>query len=261
MQKINQYFERIGLRELSFPQEPTGALLKKMHRNHLLHIPFENLDIHLEKEIPLSIPSFYQKIVEKKRGGWCYEMNGLFYWVLTMLGYDADLITCQVAEKDGTIGSEFDHMAIIVRIEERVYLCDVGFGGGFLEPLPLEANYEIEMHGDCHKITEEEGRYQLWRKPFCKGDFELKYVFKLMECKLIDFADRSQYLQTSADSWFTQKRFCTKATPTGRVTLIDTTLQVRTDDKVHENGVANADYIQVLEKYFGISLWDSTEET
>lgn len=255
MQKINNYFKRIGLEEFLFPIEPTLENLQILHRHHLLHIPFENLDIHLSREITLSIPNFYSKIVENKRGGFCFEMNGLFYWIITMLGYDADLISCRVADEEGELGPDFNHLAIITRIEEDTFLCDVGFGASFLEPFSLKSTEEVLCNGDYFKLVQEEKNISLWRKVLDAEDYILKYKFNTQEHKLGDFADRCKFLQTSDESHFTQKKLCSISTNNGRVTLTDQKLII-TENGTKEEKILEGptEFIEVLQHYFGISL-------
>ncbi len=255
MQKINNYFLRIGLEEFQFPIVPTLEKLQKIHRHHLFSIPFENLDIHFGKEITLSIPNFYTKIVEHKRGGFCFEMNGLFYWIITMLGYDADLISCRVANEEGDLGPDLDHLAMIVRIENTPYLCDVGFGISFLEPFELNTTVEVPWNGNQFKLTQEAEIFSLWRKSFDSEDYRLQYTFNTNEHKLGDFEDRCKWLQTSEQSHFTQKKLCSIATANGSVMLTNQRLVIIENNNRTEETLSNPlAFINALKHYFGISL-------
>jgi N-hydroxyarylamine O-acetyltransferase len=112
-------------------------------KKHLLNVAFENLDIHYNRKIKLSIPDIYQKIVNEKRGGFCYELNGLFHSLLKQIGFDAKLIAGKVHIKDNEYSPEYDHLAIIVNMENKEFLVDVGFGKFSLEPLKLEMNQSL----------------------------------------------------------------------------------------------------------------------
>ena len=132
-----KYLQRI---KYSGPLEPNLDLLKKLQKTHLLHVPFENLDIHYPSPIELDIARIYAKIVFNNRGGFCYELNGLFYELLFSLGYNAKRISARVFEKNDNYGPEYDHFAIIVQIGNVEYLTDVGFGELLFEPLELQLN-------------------------------------------------------------------------------------------------------------------------
>ena len=81
---LPSYLARINLPS---PPEPTLSGLKRLHRAHLLAVPFENLEVQLGRRVGTALPPIYEKIVENRRGGWCYEMNGLFGWALSELGF------------------------------------------------------------------------------------------------------------------------------------------------------------------------------
>ena len=119
------YLERMGFREST---EPGLESLTQLQEAHLLNIPFENLDIHYGIPIELDIDKIYQKIIIDKRGGFCYELNGLFYELITAIGFKAKRVSARVFNKEKGYGPEFDHLAIIVDISGVEYLSDVGFG-------------------------------------------------------------------------------------------------------------------------------------
>ena len=130
---IEKYLARIGMDRIGVVPDIAG--LKMLQRQHLLNVPFENLDIHWRRPIVLDIDSFYQKIVERNRGGFCYELNGLFNQLLRELGFETRLLSARVAMSDGTFTPEYDHAAILVIIGEMQYMADVGFGSFAAEPL------------------------------------------------------------------------------------------------------------------------------
>lgn len=135
----DRYLERIGLREVELaPDEKSLCLLQ---RSHLLSVPFENLDIHWKRPIILDTGKFYDKIVGEKRGGFCYELNGLFNELLISIGFETRLVSARVFNGK-THGPEFDHAAIIVKIGNEEFLADVGFGDFAAEPLRLVLDQE-----------------------------------------------------------------------------------------------------------------------
>src|SRR5690554_4349646 len=136
MIEIQPYLNRINYKG---PLIPNLALLNTLQKNHLLNIPFENLDIHYGVPIELDMDKIFQKVVKKGRGGFCYELNGLFHHLLSAIGFNAKIISARVYDrKKGIYGKEFDHLAIIVMLENKEYLVDVGFGEFTFYPLTIE---------------------------------------------------------------------------------------------------------------------------
>ena len=181
--------------------------LRGLQVAHLEHVPFENLDIHLGRSIVLDEARFYAKVVGERRGGFCYELNGLFAWLLRELGYRVSLLSAGVAHLEGGFGPEFDHLALRVDLEQP-WLVDVGFGECFREPIPLAAGGDQE-----YRLTESEGVWILSRAG------APQYRFTLARRELPDFAEMCRYHQTSPQSSFTRERITTLARPDGRVTL------------------------------------------
>ena len=125
--------------------EPTLPTLQALHQAHQLAVPFENLSIHFHQPISLQQEALYEKIVLRHRGGFCYELNGLFAWLLQHLGFQVSLLSAGVARRDGDFSPAFDHLTLLVhRLSDADWVADVGFGDSFLLPLLLEADGEQE---------------------------------------------------------------------------------------------------------------------
>jgi len=110
------YLERIHCSSavnLASP-EPSLPLLRTLHEAHLLAVPFENLSIHYGQPIILGEEALYDKIVRRRLGGFCYEVSGLFAWLLRHVGFTVTLLSARVAQADGGFTPEFDHMALLV---------------------------------------------------------------------------------------------------------------------------------------------------
>src|SRR6266852_3785163 len=204
---------------------PDIDLLRSLHRAHLFTVPFENLDIHLGREIVCDESRSLRKIVNEKRGGFCYELNGGFAALLRALGFRVTLLSCRVARQDGSYGPEFDHLTVRVDIEEP-WLVDVGFGDCFLEPLRLESRSEHEQSGRVYRLISRvtspastDDTFEL--EVMAEGRWKKEYAFTLQPRELSDFAGMCHYHQTSPDSHFTRQRICSLATPEGRLTLSD----------------------------------------
>src|SRR3989337_113684 len=101
------------------PLAPSAEALSSLQVAHGLHVPFEILDIVIGRSISLELPAIFDKIVSRRRGGFCYELNGLFAWLLRELGFDVTLLSARVAGGDGGFGPEFDHLILLVQLDER----------------------------------------------------------------------------------------------------------------------------------------------
>lgn len=231
---------------------PSLRYLKLLHRSHLFQIPFENLDIHMGNEIILDVQKIYKKIVLQKRGGFCYELNGLFFHLLSQLGFHCHLISARTHEND-QLGPEFDHAAILVYLDDQTYLVDIGFGDLFLEPKLIQPGKVQMDYNKYFRLDKNmDGEYTV----LASGDsFEYvsKYVFTKKERQFIEFIDMCRYHQVDERSPFTKKKMITRATPRGRITLTDTKLAATISGKKEEMTILNHDEFRVkLYQHFGI---------
>lgn len=247
---VPDYLNRIGLPGFA---EPRLDALKQLQKAHLLTVPFENLDIHAGRAIRLDIQNIFEKVVKRKRGGFCYELNGLFFELLLSLGFQARRISARVFNADrNTYGAEFDHMAILVDIEGKRYLTDVGFGEFSFAPLLLEAGIIQEDERGSFRLDEEMPGY--WR--VCKANsagFSNEYIFTEKARALEEFSGMCRYHQTSPDSHFTQQQLITRPTEKGRITLTSDKLKILEKGIVQVRAVEDeADFQNYLKQYFGI---------
>ncbi len=249
------YLQRIDYRG---PREPTVSTLSQLHRAHMQSVPFENLDIPLGRPIVLSLPSLFDKIVRRGRGGFCYELNGLFAWLLQEIGFDVHMLSGRVF--NGSVpGPEFDHMILLVDAGEKL-LADVGFGDSFIEPVLL--NHEVQaLNGDSYRLAQERDNWVLYRERPATN-WEPQYAFSLQPRRLDEFRAMCQYHQTSPDSSFTSKSVCSLATEDGRVTLSNDRFIVTSGGNRQEHTVAsNQAYQDLLRIHFGLDLGDDVDAT
>jgi len=242
----------LGRISYSGPVEPTTQVLRDLHRAHMLTIPFENLDIALGRKIICDEQAILRKIVEQRRGGFCYELNGAFAALLRELGFKVTLLSARVARQDGSNGPEFAHLTLRVDLEEP-WLADVGFGDSFLEPLRLKTDIEQPQGTRNFRLVDEEGSLHMeMAEP--NDDWKRQYSFTLLPRRLGDFAGMCHYHQTSPESSFTQKRICSRATPDGRITLADGKLIVTRNGETEESPLTDDEWRAALKKYFEIVL-------
>lgn len=245
MVNVPAYLDRIGY---TGPTAPTAETLREIHRHHMQTVPFENLDIFRARPIVIDADAFVDKIVNRRRGGFCYELNGAFAELLAALGFQVTLLSGHFQRPDGSRGPEFDHLALRVDLDEP-WLADVGFGDSFVEPLLLKTGIEQGQNGELFRIVEAGDSFQVERQQ------KAEYLFTLVPRQLSDFAAMCQYHQTSPDSHFTQKRMCSRATSTGRITLSDLRLII-TENGIRQERILDSeqDWHATLQQYFGIVL-------
>lgn len=241
------YLQRIAYRGAL---APTPATLHALHAAHLLAVPFENLDIHWGRPIVLDEAALFTKIVAQRRGGFCYELNGLFATLLRHLGFNVTLLSAGVAHKEGGFGPPFDHLALLVDVDGR-WLVDVGFGDSFHVPLRLDdAGAHVQERG-VYRVTHDSVEGTLLQRG-AQG-WEAQYRFTLQPRALADFTAMCSYHQTSPVSPFTQGRVCSRATPEGRITLRDRRLIVTVHGEKTERMLGDEEeYRAALHAHFGI---------
>lgn len=245
---VAAYSARINV---SGPLPATLTTLRRLHHAHLLAVPFENLDIHRGRPIVLEEERLFEKIVTRRRGGFCYEQNGLFAAVLRALGFHVDLLEARVSAKTWEQGLPWDHLVLLVTLEQR-WLVDVGFGEGFREPLQLDEPGAQERPKGVWRVQHDgcEGVHSSLTKA---GDWQLEYRFRLKPRQLQDFTPGCEHHQRSPDSHFTQQRVCSLATPGGRITLGDRRLIVTENGERQEQDLADeAGFQRLLLERFGI---------
>jgi N-hydroxyarylamine O-acetyltransferase len=230
---------------------PNAESLRSLHRSHMFAVPFENLDISLGRNIICDENRFLRKIVEEKRGGFCYEMNGAFAALLRALGFKVTLLSARVSNADGSEGPEFDHLALRVDLDEP-WLADVGFGDSFIEPLVLEPDLDQEQFGKRYRLISTGGGLCL--ESNADGAWKKEYVFTLQPRELSEFEVMCHYHQTSPDSPFTRKRVCSVATPAGRTTVSGDRLIETRDGVRQERRLTDEERIAVLRERFGVNL-------
>ena len=247
----NAYLERINYRGSLAPSAET---LRKLQLAHLLAVPFENLSIHAEQPIVLADDALFAKIVELRRGGFCYECNGLFAALLRALGFEVSMLAAEVANAEGVFGPAFDHMTLMVSLEQR-WLVDVGFGDSFREPLRLDERGEQLQGNHGYQILTDGPSFTLMQR-IDDGEWKAQYRFTLEPHQYDDYAEMCRYHQTSPESHFTRARICSLATVDGRVTLSDMRfIETSSNNEQQERNIANeAEYATILCERFGIVM-------
>ena len=236
---VTAYLARLGLPRAD---RPDADYLRRLHGRHVRTVPFENLSIHLGEDVPLDEDVLFDKIVTRRRGGYCYEVNGLLAALLRALGYRVSLLAVRVHGGDSGFGPPFDHLALLV---------DVGFGRHTEFPLRLDDRGEQKDPGGVFRIEETpDGDLDVYR------DGTPQYRIEQRPRELADFSIAHGFQRFSPASHFARSPFCTILTDTGMITLAGRRLITTTQAGVRSEEVLEAD-AQVLAAYrthFGLTL-------
>jgi N-hydroxyarylamine O-acetyltransferase len=199
---IDAYLRRIGLNDRP-PANLAG--LRTLHAAHLRAIPYENLDVQFGRPVTIERPAIFEKIVGRHRGGWCYEMNGLFGWALDALGFKVTRATGAVMREMFGDLTLRNHLVLRVELDEGLYLADVGFGDGPVEPIRI-AEGPFTSGGLPFAVTKvDDDWWRLKNHPHggaASFDFNLAPVD---EALLAQKCDEQQY---SPQSHFVLNLFC-----------------------------------------------------
>jgi len=252
--EILLYLARIGY---AGAIEPDVETLRGLHLAHMFHVPFENLDIGRGHPIRLTKEGLWEKIVVQKRGGFCYELNGLFAWLLKQLGFDVTYLNARVYNRQGQLGIDFDHLALLVQVpgESRRWLVDVGFGDSFNEPLDFEERGKQVQGLRSYRLEQVQDGFVTWQKNY-DGTWQRQYFFDLQPHKFPEeYEAGCLYHQTSPKSSFTLGSIISRATPEGRVSLEDSRLILTRNGQRTERKIENKEeYDRLLKRHFDITL-------
>lgn len=239
------------------PVRPDAQTLEGLHFAHMQNVPFENLDIGLKRPILLTEEALWNKIAVQKRGGFCYELNGLFAWLLKEIGFAVTYLNARVYNREGQLGIDFDHLALLVNSpnERTRWLADVGFGDSFNLPLNFEERGEQKQGLRSYRLEDILSGYVTWQKNY-DGTWERQYFFDLQSRNFpTDYESACSYHQTSPESSFTRGSIISRATPDGRVSLEDGRLILTRNGQRSTRSLQNRDeYDFLLKEYFGVTL-------
>lgn len=250
---VQNYLKRI---QYQGSTEPNLQTLSALQSAHMRTVPFENLSVHYKEPIILTEEWLYNKIVERNRGGFCYELNGLFTWLLRELGYQVTMLSAGVINDKGEFGAEFDHMTLLVHLDED-YLVDVGFGDSFRAPLRFSNREAQSQNGMMYKISAQKDAFVLSEQNEREQNpaMQAQYRFTLIPHQMNEYEGMCKFHQTSPKSMFTQKRICSRATENGRLSLTDLKLITTKDGDREERFLrSEEEFGTALKEYFNIDL-------
>jgi N-hydroxyarylamine O-acetyltransferase len=251
------YLQRIGL-----DRRPTidAEGLRRMHSAQVFSIPFENIDIHLGRPISLKQEDLIAKILDRERGGYCFELNGIFLMASKAMGFDVFPLMARVLYGREDPGPR-THEVLIVNLAGQRWLADTGFGGpGLREPIPILPDSIYEQCGEFFRLRQDPELGMVLQKKNQDGFSDL-YSFDENELTLeSDIEAANHYTSTSPTSIFRMRRMCSLPQPWGRATLIDLELTLRQSGQSKSLTLSpGPEYMAALTKHFGIKI-DATYE-
>ena len=214
---LDLYFTRIG-----YSRSPAVDLqtLRDLHLLHLQHIPYENIDVFCRRGARLDPETLTEKILLRRRGGYCFEQNGLFFMALAAIGFKCQPNMARVHRNRPQPGGR-THQINLVELEGETWVCDVGFGGsGFRHPLLLQADREVEQLSEVYRFhgSDQHGFYLQKRM---EEEWQPLYTFKVDPALPIDMEIANFYTANSPNHVFLSTIMGTRLTDRGRVTLSD----------------------------------------
>jgi N-hydroxyarylamine O-acetyltransferase len=246
--ELSAYLARVG-----FDGEPSADLdtLTRLHRGHLANITYENLGVLLSETLDFDIARIFEKLVHQRRGGWCYEMNGILAWALETIGFEVTRLAGGVIRE--RIGDEYVGNHLVLRIDlDRPYLADVGFGDGLIEPAPL-AEHCIDQYGFVSRLTKVEGGW--WRFRNHQHCGAPSFDFRDEPADPRQLTKMCTFLQSSEQSPFTQNVVLQRRYP-DRVEIIRNAVRMTAfPDRLERRLMASADeMLYEMRGTFGLDL-------
>jgi len=253
---IDAYLERIGVDSAISISEDC---LEQLHRSHAYTIPFENFDILLGRGIDLSLERLFQKIIFESRGGYCFELNGLYLQLLLALGFRAKPLLARVHTRGTPSGR--NHQLSLVELNGREWIADVGFGAdGLRAPIPFEIDRINEQDNQQFRLVDSPP-YGTMLQLLEEDQWQNLYSFDLEYVCMADIYSGNHYTSTSPYSFFTWSRVATLPSETGRTSLNDFQLKVISSNSIESIELEdNETYLDHIKKHFGIIINEPYEK-
>jgi N-hydroxyarylamine O-acetyltransferase len=245
---------------------PSLSVLNALLAHHVQSVPFENLDVQLGTKLTTDPAAAYDKIVETKRGGWCYEQNGLFGWALAEIGFDVTRVAAAVMRIERGEVANANHLCLLVRPVDsaQTFLVDVGFGGSMIAPIPLaeDDHQQVPFHIGLRKTADDHWRF--W-EDLGKGEFSFDFRVEAADEEAL--SDKCDFLQTDPSSGFVQNLVAQLRLPDQHKTLRGRVFSVATSSGIDTRTLDSADeLLAVLHEEFRLNvpavrdLWPRIEE-
>jgi N-hydroxyarylamine O-acetyltransferase len=247
---LDAYFERVGL-----GVTPAASLegLEQVQSAQLRSMPFESFDLHLDRDIPLAIPALFDKLVVRRRGGYCFELNGLLAQVLQRLGLRLQPHLARVIFGREVPGP-LTHQVLLVHVDGAEWLVDAGFGGpGLRAPMRMQAGHETSQDRERFRLREDPALGLVLEKLVADRWMGM-YAIEARPAWPQDIEMANFYMSRHPASYFRLNRVAVLQTANGRVTLLNRTLCIEDASGSVESTVSDDAYLTTLRGHFGIAL-------
>lgn len=251
-ERVERYLQRIGF---TGTLDGSAKTLAQLQQCHLLTVPYENIDILLNVPISLDIGDIYRKIVEDGRGGYCFELNRLFGWLLKQAGYAVTDYGARFWRNETELPPKRRHHVLRAEAEGIAYLCDVGVGGVVPDrPLQIEPGLE-QPQGDERYKLERDPTYGWMLLEWKKEQWRPFYSFSEEPQLEPDFVMANFWCQHAPESFFRRDPVVALRTPQGRRTVSGRELRIFENGQVVvQQAKSDAELTEWLDRYFGIRL-------
>lgn len=250
---LDDYLRRVGV---TVVRPPDSETLRRLHAAHVAAIPFENLDILLGKGVSLASDDLFDKLVVRRRGGYCFEQNTLFLAVLRQLGFSAMPMEARVRAGSTALRPR-THMVLAVQLGNEQSLADVGFGGeGLFEPLAFDGTPSVPTAGLSHRVIEQEGVYVLQARR--AADWEDQYAFAFQQVYPVDFEMANWFTSTYPQSPFVRTLTAQRTTRDVRYILRYPIFSELRSSGILKREISRGELIPLLREVFLIDLPDET---
>ncbi len=241
--------------------------LRAVHRAQHFTVPFENLDVHLGRGYSFALPHLVQKLVVRRRGGFCYELNLLLASALRGLGFEVDLLEGQMRRREGGFGPPYDHMTLRVRLDGRDWLADAGNGETFQQPLPWDGEWTPQERGGAYRVVRREdgepageagsdsaATWQVEYRADEQAQREVVYHFRSASRDVAEFLPMLTFHTTSTKSQFTKGWIVTlPLAGGGRITAARGLLMTTVEGKMERHAIRSASELEgILRETFGM---------
>jgi len=244
------------------PVDVSLKVLQDLKLAFLLSVPFENIDVHIPREIKLIEGAAEEKIVQQQRGGFCYECNFLFHQLISQIGFEAIICSARMMKNEKLL-PPFEHMVLLVTIADTTFLVDVGNGESVRTPMNLQSDeVHLTPEGKSYKIGNFEDQSALESCDKDVANWGAKFVIDPIPRQLEDFSDRCHFQQTSSQSVFTTQPMATLALAEGRRTIrgrqfLETKENQQTREVAFED---EQEYYACLREKFGLVFAKSDQK-
>lgn len=256
-----RYLSRIGLAPTDV-RDTDLATVERLQQAHLTTVPFETMAVagypsrSVQPEgVSLDLSDMYEKIVENQRGGICYELNGLFGWLLEEYGFDVERLAARViSPESGTFGPPGGHQPLLVSLNDP-YIVDVGFGGEVIRhPLPLDGTAREGPEGAWRVVESGRGDadYVAQSKGFSRDEWTDWFVFRTESRRMEYFEPACEYHNLAPDATFTDWVLASIVSDSGHKTLTPESFTEVDNGEKSERSISEQEWVTLLDAEFGI---------